>query len=75
MEKKSDEINMQNLRQEIFNPVANENLDDESPYHKRGLFQRLESRADTEQRKFQEWDESNMWAGNDIIHKFILIEY
>jgi hypothetical protein len=62
MEKKSDEINMQNLRQEIFNPVANENLDYESPYHKRGLFQRLESRADTEQREFQdqELDESNM---------------
>ena len=74
MEKKSDEIN---LHQEIFSPVVNKNLDDESPYHKRGLFQRLESRADTEQREFQdqEWDESNMWTGNDIIHKFILIEY
>jgi hypothetical protein len=59
MEKKSDEIN---LHQEIFSPVVNKNLDDESPYHKRGLFQRLESRADTEQREFQDqkWDESNM---------------
>jgi hypothetical protein len=55
MEKKSDEINMQNLRQETFDPVANEYLDFEhvSPYHKR---------TDTEQRKFQDqrWDESNM---------------
>jgi hypothetical protein len=66
MENKSDEINMQNLRQpETFGPVANEYLDYEhvSPYHKRELFQRLiGSLADTEQRKFQgqRWDESNM---------------
>jgi hypothetical protein len=63
MEKKSDEIN---LHQEIFSPVVNKNLDDESPYHKRGLFQRLESRADTEQREFQdqEWGRAvaNGWV-------------
>ena len=64
-ERKSDEINLHNMRQKTFNPVANINRDDQfaSPYYKRLLHQRSRAHAaDPELRRFQDIRQRNEHA-------------
>ena len=64
-ERKSDEINLHNMRQKTFNPVVNMNRDDQfaSPNYKRLLHQRSRAHAaDPELRRFQDIRQRNEHA-------------
>jgi hypothetical protein len=82
MEKKSDEINMQNLRQpETFGPVANEYLDSMSTYlritnvnYSSALLDPVPTLSSANF-KAKDGTKATCEQGNgDIIHKFILIQ-